>query len=129
MYHLYKLYGDLDYEERKRREFMGEEHSVTTKVASLVTLSPGFFRNELEIGLNVLGMDLDTKWSDLMAFDALVLNSLIDLLYEYSKLDREGARLAAEEMKEVLRAVETVDAEDFPERQIEVIDHAAGVRS
>ena len=38
------------------------------------------------------------RWSDLMPLDALVINPLLDLLYEYVKLNRNGARLAAHEM-------------------------------
>lgn len=127
MYHLYKLYGDTDYEKRKRAEFAKEDHYLVANVSSLVTLSPGFFRNELEIGLNVLGMDLEASWSDMMAFDALVLNPMVDLLHEYAELDSVGARLEAEEMKDVLQNVDAADAEDFPERQIEIIERAAGI--
>ena len=121
MYHFYKLYGDSDYEKRLTDSFRKEEHSVTTKISDIVTLSPGFFRNELEIGMKVLGADVNISWKDLTALDALVIYPLIDLLYEYAKIEPEGAGIAAEEMKKVLMEVNAADAEDFPERQIELI--------
>lgn len=124
MYHFYKLYGDSEYEKRLSDSFAGEEHSVITKISALVTLSPGFFRNELEIGLNVLGADVNISWKELTALDALVINPLIDLLYEYAKIEPEGAGIAAEEMKKVLRSVNAADAEDFPEWQIKMIEEA-----
>ena len=124
MYHFYKLYGDSDYEKQLTDSFQKEEHSVTTKISALVTLSPGFFRNELEIGLNVLGADVNISWKHLTALDALVIYPLIDLLYEYAKIEPEGAGIAAEEMKKVLMEVNAADAEDYPEWQIKMIEEA-----
>ena len=66
------------------------------------------------------------QWSDLMPLDALVINPLLDLLYEYIKLDKTGARLAAHEMIEALNEREPCD--DFPQRQIELIEQATGVK-
>ena len=49
-----------------------------------------------------------------------------DALYEYKKVDTTGARYAAEEMIDVLLSREAY--EDFPQRQIELIETAAGIR-
>ncbi len=127
MYHLYKLYGDAVYEESKLSAFKNEPHSITTRISTLVTFSPQFFRNELEIGLSILGIqDGDIpQYSDMMALDAFVINPLLDLLNEYRQLDRTGAKCAAEEMTDVLLGREGF--EDFPERQIELIKMAAGI--
>ena len=128
MYHFYKIFGDSEYEERLKNSFKKEAHSVTTQIHTLVTFSPGFFRNELETGLSILGVEEGDSpdWSDLMALDAFVINPLLDLLYEYVKVDRIGARSAAEEMIEVLSAREF--CEDFPERQIELLKSAARIK-
>ena len=124
MYHFYKLYGDSDYEKRLTDSFQQEEHSVTAEISAFVTLSPGFFKNELEIGMNVLGADANISWKDLTALDALVIYPLIDLLYEYARIEPDGAGMAAEEMKKVLMEVNAADAEDFPEWQIKMIEEA-----
>ena len=128
MYHFYKIFGDSEYEERLKNSFKKEAHSVTTQIHTLVTFSPGFFRNELESGLSILGVEEGDSpdWSDLMALDAFVINPLLDLLYESVKVDRIGARLAAEEMIDVLSVRES--CEDFPERQIELLKSAARIK-
>ncbi len=127
MYHLYKLYGDSTYEERKLSAFKNEPHSITTRISTLVTFSPQFFRNELEIGLSILGIEEgeSPQYSDMIALDAFVINPILDLLNEYRQLDRIGAKRAAEEMTDVLQSREGF--EDFPQRQIELIKMAAGV--
>jgi hypothetical protein len=127
MYHFYKIYGDQDYEERLTASFTEDRHSVTTKISTLVTFSPKFFRNELETGLSILGIEEGNspEYSEMMSMDALVINPLLDLLDEYQKMDKIGARFAAEEMIEVLRRREA--CEDFPESRIELIKSAAGI--
>lgn len=128
MYHFYKIFGDSAYEKRQLNSFKKEPHSITTQIKTLVTFSPGFFRNELETGLSILGIEEEDApdWSELMALDALVINPLLDLLYEYVKVDRNGAKLAAKEMIEVLSVRET--CEDFPERQIELLKSVVGIK-
>ena len=128
MYHFYKIFGDSENEERLKNSFKKEAHSVTTQIHTLVTFSPGFFRNELESGLSILGVEEGDSpdWSDLMALDAFVINPLLDLLYEYVKVDRIGARLVAEEMIDVLSVRES--CEDFLERQIELLKSAARIK-
>lgn len=128
MYHFYKIFGDQAYEKRLTESFKEDQHSVTTEISTLVTFSPKFFRNELETGLSILGIEEDDspEYSDMMSLDALVINPLLDLLYAYTKVDRIGARCAAEEMVEVLQKREAY--EDFPQRQIELIESAAGIK-
>ena len=128
MYHFYKIYGDLDYEERQIDAFKKEPHSITAQISTVVTFSPQFFRNELEIGFTALGIEEGDapQWSDLMPLDALVINPLLDLLYEYIKLDKTGAKLAAHEMIEALNEREPCD--DFPQRQIELIEQVTGIK-
>ena len=128
MYNFYKIFGDRDYEEKLTTSFKEDRHSVTTKISTLVTFSPRFFRNELETGLSILGIEEDGSpdYSDMMSLDVFVINPLLDLLYEYKKVDSIGARCAAEEMIGVLRRREA--NEDFPLRQIELIENAAGIR-
>ena len=125
MYHFYKIYGDQDYEERLTASFKEDRNSITTKISTLVTFSPKFFRNELDTGLCILGIEEGDSpdYSDMMSLDALVINPLLDLLYEYKKVDTTGARYAAEEMIDVLLSREA--NEDFPQRQIELIEDAA----
>ena len=127
MYHFYKAYGDQNYEQRQLAAFKAEPHAITTKISTLVTFSPSFFRNELEIGLSTLGLDPEIgdkpSLTEMMALDILVINPLLDLLCEYAALDRTGAHLAAVEMEKVLLACAPCD--DFPERQIELIEEAA----
>ena len=127
MYHFYKIFGDHDYEERLTASFKEDRHSVTTKISTLVTFSPKFFRNELETGLSILGIEEGNspEYSEMMSMDAFVINPLLDLLDEYQKMDKIGARFAAEEMIEVLRRREA--CEDFPESRIELIKSAAGI--
>ncbi len=129
MYHFYKIFGDQAYEKSLTESFKEDQHSVTTKISTLVTFSPKFFRNELETGLSILGIAEDDSpdYSDMMSLDAFVINPLLDLLYEYNKLDGIGARNAAEEMAEVLQKREAY--EDFPQQQIELIETAAGIRN
>ena len=125
MYHFYKAYGDRNYEEHLFRSFQSEPHSVTTRISTQVILSPLFFRNELEIGLNALGCDINMSWSDILSFDTLVMNPLLDLLYEYKRLAPEGARLAGEEMINAL--IEVGKCKDFPKNQIELIEECVGI--
>lgn len=127
MYHFYKIFGDRDYEEKLTTSFKEDRHSITTKISTLVTFSPKFFRNELETGLSILGIEEGNspEYSEMMSMDAFVINPLLDLLDEYQKMDKIGARFAAEEMIEVLRRREA--CEDFPESRIELIKSAAGI--
>ena len=127
MYHFYKIFGDRDYEERLTTSFKADRHSVTTTISTLVTFSPKFFRNELETGLSILGIEEGNspEYSEMIRMDAFVINPLLDLLDEYQKVDKIGARFAAEEMIEVLRRREA--CEDFPESRIELIKTAAGI--
>ena len=127
MYHFYKIFGDRDYEEKLTTSFKEDRHSITTKISTLVTFSPKFFRNELETGLSILGIEEGNspEYSVMISMDAFVINPLLDLLDEYQKVDKIGARFAAEEMIEVLRRREA--CEDFPESRIELIKTAAGV--
>ena len=127
MYHFYKIFGDRDYEEKLTTSFKEDRHSITTKISTLVTFSPKFFRNELETGLSILGIEEGNspEYSEMMSMDAFVINPLLDLLDEYQKMDKIGARFAAEEMIEVLRRREV--CEDFPESRIELIKIAAGI--
>ena len=120
MYHFYKIFGDQAYEKSLTESFKEDQHSVTTKISTLVTFSPKFFRNELETGLSILGIEEGDSpdYSDMMSLDAFVINPLLDLLYEYKKLDGIGARNAAEEMAEVLQKREAY--EDFPQQQIDL---------
>ena len=128
MYHFYKIYGDLDYEKRMEKSFKEDRHSVTTKISTLVTFSPKFFRNELDTGLSILGIEEGDgpDYSDMMSLDVFVINPLLDLLDEYQKVDKTGAKYAAEGMIEVLRSRE--EYKGFPQRQIELIESAAGIR-
>ena len=128
MYHFYKIYGDREYEERLTTSFKEDRHNVTTRISTLVTFSPKFFRNELETGLSILGIEEGDSpdYSDMMGLDAFVINPLLDLLCEYKKVDEIGARYAAEEMIDVLRSREA--NEGFPQRQIELIETTAGLR-
>jgi hypothetical protein len=127
MYHFYKIFGDRDYEEKLTTSFKEDRHSITTKISTLVTFSPKFFRNELETGLSILGIEEGNspEYSEMISMDAFVINPLLDLLDEYQKVDKIGARFAAEEMIEVLRRREA--CEDFPESRIELIKTAAGI--
>ena len=127
MYHFYKIFGDRDYEEKLTTSFKEDRHSITTKISTLVTFSPKFFRNELETGLSILGIEEGNslEYSEMISMDAFVINPLLDLLDEYQKMDKIGARFAAEEMIEVLRRREA--CEDFPESRIELIKSAAGI--
>ncbi len=127
MYHFYEIFGDRDYEEKLTTSFKEDRHSITTKISTLVTFSPKFFRNELETGLSILGIEEGNspEYSEMMSMDAFVINPLLDLLDEYQKMDKIGARFAAEEMIEVLRRREA--CEDFPESRIELIKSAAGI--
>ena len=127
MYHFYKIFGDRDYEEKLTTSFKEDRHSITTKISTLVTFSPKFFRNELETGLSILGIEEGNspEYSEMISMDAFVINPLLDLLDEYQKVDKIGARFAAEEMIEVLRRREA--CEDFPESRIELIKSAAGI--
>lgn len=127
MYHFYKVFGDRDYEEKLTTSFKEDRHSITTKISTLVTFSPKFFRNELETGLSILGIEEGNspEYSEMMSMDAFVINPLLDLLDEYQKMDKIGARFAAEEMIEVLRRREA--CEDFPESRIELIKSAAEI--
>ena len=127
MYHFYKIFGDRDYEEKLTTSFKEDRHSITTKISTLVTFSPKFFRNELETGLSILGIEEGNspEYSEMISMDAFVINPLLDLLDEYQKMDKIGARFAAEEMIEVLRRREA--CEDFPESRIELIKTAAGI--
>ena len=127
MYHFYKIFGDRDYEDKLTTSFKEDRHSITTKISTLVTFSPKFFRNELETGLSILGIEEGNspEYSEMMSMDAFVINPLLDLLDEYQKMDKIGARFAAEEMIEVLRRREA--CEDFPESRIELIKSAAGI--
>ena len=47
MYHFYKIFGDRDYEEKLTTSFKEDRHSITTKISTLVTFSPKFFRNDV----------------------------------------------------------------------------------
>ena len=128
MYHFYKIFGDQDFEERLTTSFKEDRHSITTRISTLVTFCPRFFRNELETGLSILGIEEGEcpGYSDMMSLDAFVINPLIDLLYEYKKVDMTGAGYAAEEMIEVLQKREAND--DFPQRKIKLIETVAGIR-
>ena len=49
----------------------------------------------------------------------------IDLLYEYKRIDPEGAKIAADEMTNAL--LEVGECKDFPETQIALIEECVGI--
>ena len=121
MYHLYKAFAESEADTLKTQQaYASEEHGVTIPYTTMLTLSPGFFRDEMELGIQICGCDNFLKSSEVMAFDTLVFNPLLDLLEEYAKADLEGARLAAAEM---IRILENLDTDDdmFPEHEISLI--------
>ena len=121
MYHLYKAFAESEADTLKTQQaYASEEHGVTIPYTTTLTLSPGFFRDEMELGIQICGCEDFLKYSEVMAFDTLVFNPLLDLLEEYAKADLEGARLAAAEM---IRILENLDTDDdmFPEHEISLI--------
>ena len=121
MYHLYKAFTESDAVTLEiGQAYASEEHGVTIPYTTMLTLSPGFFRDELEMGVRICGCEGSLKDSEVMAFSTLVFNPLLDLLEEYAKADLEGARLAAAEMIRILESANT-DDDMFPEHEISLI--------
>jgi hypothetical protein len=73
----------------------------------------------------MLGCDINMSWSDILPLDTLVINPLIDLLYEYKRIDPEGAKIAADEITNAL--LEVGECKDFPETQIALIEECVGI--
>ena len=122
MYHLYKAFAQSEESSRKREQaYAAEKYGVTIPYTSMVTLSPSFFKEEMETGLSVcIGGETHLSYGDVMTFTTLVLNPLLDLLAEYARVEPDGAQLAAQEM---IRLLDELDADDtaFPEEEIELI--------
>lgn len=96
MYHLYKAFAESDAVTLEiRQAYASEEHGVTIPYTTMLTLSPGFFRDEMELGIWICGCEDFLQYSEVMAFSTLVFNPLLDLLEEYAKADLKGAQLAA----------------------------------
>ena len=129
MYHLYKAFAQSEESSRKREQaYAAEKYGVTIPYTSMVTLSPSFFKEEMETGLSVcIGGETYLRYSDVMTFTTLVLNPLLDLLAVYAAAEPEGALVAAQEMIELL---DELDADDtaFPEEEIELIRQACRSR-
>ena len=106
---------------------MNEPHGVMVPYKTTLYLSPGFFRNELEIGLNICAVGEHLAYSDLMSFTVLVLNPISELLAAYAEAEPEGAKYAAKEMIRILRKYDS-DDEKFPEREIDFIRKTAGMK-
>ena len=55
---------------------------IVLGLKSYSALSPGFFRDELELGMRICGCEGSLKDSKVMVFSTLVFNPLLDLLEE-----------------------------------------------
>ena len=127
MYHLYKAFAESEADILKTQQaYASEEHGVTFPYTTMLTLSPGFFRDELELGMRICGCEDFLKYSEVLAFTTLVFNPLLDLLEEYTKADLTGAKLAAAEMIRILESLDT-DDDMFPEYEIGLIRHAVSL--
>ena len=127
MYHLYKAFAESEADILKTQHaYASEEHGVTVPYTTVLTLSPGFFRDELELGVRICGCEDSLKDSEVMAFSTLVFNPLLDLLEEYAKADLVGAQVAAAEMIRILESIDT-DDDMFPEYEIGLIRDAVSL--
>ena len=127
MYHLYKAFAESEADILKTQQaYASEEHGVTIPYSTVLTLSPRFFCDELEMGMRICGCKNFLKYSEVLAFDTLVFNPLLDLLEEYAKVDSAGAQLAATEMVRILESIDT-DDDMFPEHEISLIRDAVSV--
>lgn len=127
MYHLYKAFAESEADILKTQQaYASEEHGVTVPYTTVLTLSPGFFRDELELGVRICGCEDSLKDSEVLAFSTLVFNPLLDLLEEYAKADLAGAQVAAAEMIRILESIDT-DDDMFPEYEIGLIRDAVSL--
>lgn len=56
MYHLYKAFSESEADILKTQQaYASEEHGVTVRYTTMLTMSPGFFRDELELGMRICG--------------------------------------------------------------------------
>ena len=116
MYHIWKAFADDPGE--KLRRYKAQLHSVTVPTNDLVTLCPAFFRDELELGMSIIGIESGSDYHEMMALDTLVINPLLDLLRLYKQADPIGARIAVDEMTEVLMRVGKTYNDVFPDSTI-----------
>ena len=100
-------------------------HSVIVPYTTMLYLSPGFFRDELELGLRICGAKNFLKYSEVLSFTTLVLNPLLELLEEYAKAEPARAKLAAGEMISILESID-IDDDTFPEYELKLIREASG---
>ena len=126
MYHLFKAFAESEEGIQKRlSDYANEPHGVIVPYTTMLYLSPGFFRDELELGIRICGAENFLEYSEVLSFTTLVLNPLLELLEEYAKAEPAGAELAAEEMIRILGGIDT-DDDTFPEYEIKLIREAAG---
>ena len=96
----------------------GTEVDVTLKIP----MCPELFVDELEIGLNILGVNGFVSYRDTGKLDSLVLCRLYELLDWYAAPDPNGASLAAQALIRKLRELDT-DDDLFPEHEVEVLSN------
>ena len=94
----------------------GTEVDVTLKIP----MCPELFVDELEIGLNILGVNGFVSYRDTGKLDSLVLFRLYELLDWYAAADPNGASLAAKALIQKLRELDT-DDDLFPKHEVKVL--------
>ena len=120
MYHLWKAFADNPIE--KLCYYKAQPHSVTVPTNDVVTLCPAFFREELELGMSIVGIESGSGYHEMMSMETLVINPLLDLLRVYKQADYIGAQIAVDEMTEVLMTVGKTYHDDFPDSTIALLN-------
>lgn len=105
-------------EDRKALLKEYEEKGTMVEVKLRIPMSPDLFVDELETGLNILGMARFASYKNTDKLSPLVMNRLYEMLDSYAAVDPDGASLAAESL---FHRLEELDSDDdmFPTFEVE----------
>lgn len=90
------------------------------RMTESINLCPEFFTDEFKAALRIIADDGFISHRYIPAFEAFVLNPLLERLKSYCGMDPEGGRKIAREMTALLEPVKSDDA-FFPMPQIGMI--------
>ena len=98
------------------KEYEAKGKMVEVKIR--IPMSPDLFVDELEAGLNILGMERFASYKNTDKLSLLVMCRLYEMLDWYAGVDPDGASLAAESL---IYRLEELDSDDdmFPTFEVE----------
>ena len=103
-------------------------YAATARVQTTIPLCRELFGDELRTGISIMGCRNFVSYKDAGKLDAFVIYPLTSLLELFYGADPENARLAAEDMIDILAELDT-DDDTFPNYEIAAIRDAVKLPS